>query len=125
MKIIILPYSATPNPLGFPGEYPAERKEIDDKDTISDGWIEVTEEEWKRRFETHYAAVESIIEADATTKKAAEQSKQAEVDGYYVSLKTLREKITSAGKLEPAEQLELFGYLIDILIAKENSNGKI
>lgn len=49
------------------------------------------------------------------------KAKQAEVEGYFASLKTLREKITNAGKLEPAEQTELFGYLIDILIAKENS----
>lgn len=121
MKIIILPYSATPNPLGFPGEYPADRQLIDDKDAIPDGWIEVTEEEWKRRFETHYVAVAAIVESDAIAKDVAEKAKQTEVDGYYVNLKTLREKINSARKLEPAEQLELFGYLIDILIAKEQT----
>ena len=125
MKIIILPYSATPNPLGFPGEYPAERKGVDDKDAIPDGWIEVTEDEWKRRYETNYATVAALTEAADVAKKTAEQAKQSEVDGYYVSLKTLRSKLDGEEKISESDLKAILGHLIDILIAKENSNGKI
>lgn len=125
MKLIILPYSATSNPLGFPGEYPAERKKIDDKDTVHDGWIEVTEEEWKRRYETHYSTVAALTESEESSKKTAEQAKQAEVDGYYVSLKSLRSKLDGEEKISESDLKSILGHLIDILIAKGNLNGKI
>jgi len=122
MKNIVLPYSATPNPLGFPGEYPAERRRVEDKDTIPDGWIEVTEEEWKRRFETHYETVAALTRAAEAAKNTAEQAKQSQFEGFIATLKALREKLSASGKLEPSEQAELFTALIDALIAREQQN---
>lgn len=75
MKLIILPYSATPNPLGFPGEYPAERKQVDDAAEVPAGWLVVTEEEYRTRIETHYAAVAAINEAAKATAETDERNR--------------------------------------------------
>lgn len=75
MKLIILPYSATPNPLGFPGDYPAERRLVDDAAEVPAGWIVVTEEEYRTRIDTHYAAVAAINEAAKATEETDERNR--------------------------------------------------
>lgn len=75
MKIIILPYSATQNPLGFPGDYPANRKSIDDAVEVPAGWIVVTEEEYRTRIETHYAAVAAINESVKANAETDERNR--------------------------------------------------
>lgn len=89
MKLIILPYSATPNPLGYPGEYPAERRWIQDKDPVPDGWIEVTEEECKRRYVTHYQTVDQITAADEATKLTETRSKLSVLDNHFDAIAAL------------------------------------
>jgi hypothetical protein len=74
--IIILPYSATPNPLGLPGEYPVNAyPEWPDKDPLPSGYIEVTKEEWERRISQNRSAVQAIIDAQRTTEATAERNK--------------------------------------------------
>ena len=121
MKIIILPYSSTPNLLGFPGEYPAERRKIEDKDTVPAGWIEVTEEEYQRRIEANYDTVAALTESAELAQKAAAEVKQAEVASYYVDLKTLRVKLDGAEKIAESDLKSILIRLIDILLAKEQS----
>lgn len=45
MKLAVLTYSNAANPLGFPVEYPAEIREVDDNAVISPPWVEMTAEE--------------------------------------------------------------------------------
>lgn len=89
MKIIILPYSSTANPLRFPGEYPAERKQIDDKDQVPLGWIQVTEDEYKRRLDTHYQTVADLTEADDAAKSTESRSKLSALDAHFDAIAAL------------------------------------
>ena len=89
MKRIILPYSAKDNPLGFPGEYPAETQLIQDKDQVKEGWIVVTDEEYRRRLDTHYQTVADITEADQQSKLTAERSKLSVLDGHFDAIAAL------------------------------------
>lgn len=74
--IIILQASSTPNPLGFPGEFPVNAyPEWPDKDPLPSGYIQVTKEEWERRITENGAAVQSIIDAQRSTERAAERNK--------------------------------------------------
>lgn len=120
MKRIILPYSRIANPLGFPGEYPAETRLIPDKDPVPDGWEVVTDEEYKRRIETNYATVAALNAASEVAENVAKETKQVEVEGYYAELKTLRKKLDGAEKLSEADLTAILQRLIDILLAKEH-----
>ena len=103
MRIIILPYSATPNPRGFPGEYPAERKEIDDKDTVPDGWIEVTEEEYTRRIETHYQTVATITEAAESAAKTDDRNRLTAFKQLFQDGRAIDQNWASATAAQKAE----------------------
>lgn len=122
MKIVILPYSATRNPNGFPGDYPYERKQVDDKYELKPGEVEVTEDEYKRRIDAHYATVAALNEAAEVSEKVAKETKQVEVEGYYTELKTLRVKLDGAEKISEADLTAVLTRLIDILMAKEQAN---
>lgn len=86
MKRIILPASATSNPLGLPGDYPLETKIIGDKDPVPDGWIVVTEEEYRRRLETHYETVAQITAADELTKSTENRSKLSALENHFEAI---------------------------------------
>lgn len=74
--IIILPASATANPLGFPVDYPLNAyPEWPDKDPLPAGYIQVTKEEWERRITENRALVQSIIDAQRSTEQTAERNK--------------------------------------------------
>ena len=123
MITAILPYSKTANPRNFPGEYPAEIKKFDDQSKVPDNWTVVSEEELNRRIQTHYGVVAALNESADADAKTAEQVKQTQFKGFIATLKTLREKLTESGKLEPSEQAELSAALIDALIAREQQNS--
>lgn len=118
MKIVILPYSATKNPNGFPGEYPHDRKQVDDKYELKPGEIEVTEDEYQRRIQTHYDTVASLSEAVEVAEKVAKETKQSEVDGYYADLKILRSKLDGSEKISESDLTAILARLIDILMSK-------
>ncbi len=104
MKIIILPYSATPNPLGFPGEYPSERKRIEDADAIPANWIEVTEEEYTRRIETHYATVAAI---QATAEAASRTDERNRITAFKQLFQDGRAIESNWAAATNAQKLEL------------------
>lgn len=60
MKIAVLTYAHAPNPFGFPPQYPAETKEVDDETVIEPPWIEMTQEELDARIEEYIDDVQEI-----------------------------------------------------------------
>jgi len=54
-------------------------------------------------------------------KELDEKAKQAEVDGYYAELKTLRVKLDGAEKLSEADLTAILTRLVDILLANEQT----
>lgn len=74
--IIILPASFTPNPLGFPGEYPVNAyPQWPDLDPLPSGYIQVTKEEWERRINDNRDSVQAILDAQKTSEQTAERSR--------------------------------------------------
>lgn len=103
MKLIILPYSAAANPLGFPGEYPVERRHIEDKETIPAGWIEVTEEDYRRRIETHYQTVADLTAAAETSKLSTERNRIAAFKQLFQDGRAIDQNWASATAGQRAE----------------------
>lgn len=104
MKIIILPYSSTPNPLGFPGEYPAERRLVEDAAEVPAGWIVVTEEEYRTRIDTHYATVAAINEAVNATAETDERNRLTAFKQLFQDGRAIESNWASATN---AQKLEL------------------
>lgn len=103
--IILLPYSATANPLGFPGDYPFNvYPDWPDKDPIPDGYIEVTKEEWERRISEHKEAASTIIESKLATDQAAERTK---LDAFKQLFADGREIDRNWSSATNAQKLEL------------------
>lgn len=112
MKLIILPYSATANPIGFPGEYPAERKQIDDKDTVPSGWIEVTEEDYRRRIETNYKTVSDLTAAAEASKLSSEQNRLTAFKQLFQDGRVIHQNWATATAGQKAELARIcFGIL--------------
>lgn len=105
MKIIILPYSAKSNPLGFPGDYPAERRMVDDAAEVPAGWVVVTEEEYRTRIVTHYDTVVAIQAAAEAAQKADGETKHTQFITALRRLENLNDKL-AAGTHTAAERLE-------------------
>jgi hypothetical protein len=63
----------------------------------------------------------SWVVAPLPQKELDEKAKQAEVEGYYAELKTLRVKLDGAEKLSEADLTAILTRLIDILLAKEQT----
>lgn len=104
-KIIILPYSSTANPLGFPGEYPAEMRRIALDALIPNGWIEVTEADYQRRISTHFATVSSLQTAAEALQKADGETRHTQFITALRRLENLNDKL-AAGTHTAAERLE-------------------
>lgn len=103
MKIIILPYSATPNPLGFPGDYPAERSRIEDAAVVPANWIEVTEQEYTRRIETHYQTVASIQAAAEAASQTDERNRLTAFKQLFQDGRAIDQNWASATAAQKAE----------------------
>ncbi len=112
MKTIILPYSATSNPLGYPGDYPAQRRRIEDIDPIPVGWIEATDVEIQLRIDTHYAAVAAINAAAEAAAGAAERNK---MDAFKQLFQDGRAIDQSWGSATAAQKVELARITFRIL----------
>ena len=103
MKIIILPYSATPNPIGFPGDYPAERRRIEDADQIPANWIEVTEQEYTSRIETHYQTVANLTAAAEASVKTDERNRMIAFKQLFQDGRAIDQNWASATAAQKSE----------------------
>jgi hypothetical protein len=103
MKLIILPYSATSNPLGFPGEYPADRRRIEDAEAIPANWIEVTEQEYTRRIETHYQTVSYLTAAAEATAQTADRNRLTAFKQLFQDGRVIDQNWASATAAQKAE----------------------
>lgn len=76
--IIYIPYGPE-NSEGFPSEYPRESRQLGDKEIAPDGWITVTEHEFKQLLQAHYATVEAAtqIKEEATKTRASDRAQRA------------------------------------------------
>jgi hypothetical protein len=103
MKLIILPYLATSNPLGFPGDYPAERKLVDDSYVLNPGEIEVTEEDYRRRIETHYQTVSDLTDAAEAAKLTSERNRLSAFKQLFQDGRAIDQNWASATAAQKAE----------------------
>jgi response regulator RpfG family c-di-GMP phosphodiesterase len=62
MKAVIL-YKDTTNPLGLPGEYPAETRDIQQGETVTAPWVEMSESEIEGRISQYSETVKQITTA--------------------------------------------------------------
>lgn len=60
MKIAVLTYAHAQNPLGFPTDYPAETREVDDDAVIAPPWVEMTAEELEALRQQYGPQVQTI-----------------------------------------------------------------
>lgn len=63
MKYAVLLYSERPNPLGFPPEYPAETRQVEDSFVVESPWVEMTASELVNRINQYKYQVEAIAAA--------------------------------------------------------------
>lgn len=77
MKLIYKPWGVDQheNKRGFPADYPRESTRIDDNDPIPEGWIEITELDYKLLVESAYAEVASINAQFEATEKSNDAQK--------------------------------------------------
>ncbi len=62
---------------------------VDDAFEVPAGWIVVTEEEYRRRLETHYQTVADITAADEMAKSNETRSKLAVLDNHFDAIAAL------------------------------------
>lgn len=63
MKIAVLTYANTANPLGFPPDYPAQTRELDDDAVVEPPWVEMPQSELDALIEQHREQVQAIAAA--------------------------------------------------------------
>jgi len=126
MIAVLLVKNSAVNPENRTANMHIDARDIGDMELeqslIDRGFILMTEAEWETHlatFRSEYQAWESSNEQE---RVQAEQAKQAEVEGYYVSLKTLRVKLDGEEKISESDLRAVLMHLIDILMAKEKTN---
>lgn len=93
--IIILQYKDTANPLGFPGDYPAQRMDIRDGSRVDLPWVEVTEDAYKKLVELNFEEVARINREYRDTKKEEENLKQADKVVALESVSAIAKRLES------------------------------
>jgi hypothetical protein len=125
MIAVLLAKNAQSNPDGIPSDWYIDTRNADkgllDQELAALGYILMTEEEFEKRKADFQATFDSWNSQRIEAKESAKQTQRAQVDGYYVSLKTLRSKLDGEEKISESDLKAILGHLIDILIAKENS----
>lgn len=63
MKIAVLTYEFAPNPQGFPTQYPAETRQVEDDAVIESPWVEMTQADLDALIEQYREQVLAIAAA--------------------------------------------------------------
>jgi len=93
--IIYIPYGVD-NPEGFPPTYPRFSRQIDDKDTVPEGWIKTTEDEYERLIQSASAEVAAVNAVKEETVRATSRSKVQSMRQLFVDCKAIDDAWSSA-----------------------------
>ena len=99
MKAVLL-YKNTTNPLGLPDDYPAETRDIQQGETVTAPWVEMSESEIESRIAQYSHAVKQITtDAESIPQEIALWQFRAAVD-----LAGLKPSVESAISALPDQQ---------------------
>jgi hypothetical protein len=73
--IAVLQYKNTDNPLGIPGDYPAQTRPLRDGEEVDAPWVEMTEHELGALSESLLPQVKAIFDARSATEKSNDAQK--------------------------------------------------
>lgn len=110
--IIILKYKNTANPLGFPGDYPAERMDVKDGSKFDPPWVEVTEEEYRGLVSRHSDEASAINRSRRENQIAEAKAEQNE---KLAQLDAIKEKAVDSDVLTDRDRLDSIPSILKLL----------
>ncbi len=109
MKLIYKPWGSDvkENTLGFPPDYPRESTHVGDDDQIPNGWLEISELEYKALVESGYAQVASINAQNEAAEKSSNTTKLDALKRLFDDYEAIDDQwatATNAQKFELAQK---------------------
>lgn len=115
--IAVLQYKNTDNPLGLPGDYPAQTYPLKEGESVKPPWVEMSEEELKVITYPLLQKVSDIFNARAESEKASSESKVSSLESAFNQIQSIKDKVEGAGgKLDAADQTALLLYTLETLL---------